>query len=187
MSKVMSIASSWGWVITIASSWGWWILSVSSFVKVITCLSVDLALSDRLESWTLCTTFKYAFLDLDDWPVELPPIITLISLSGGHDDSSTLPFNFLSLWSRPRKLFSFPCLIRFSTYCFRSKHSSVSCSWSLWKRQYLFLLRLLGSPFIFSGHFKDGSSLICIRTCLNGTFNGVYCWLRAEGPDFLLS
>ena len=152
-------------VMTIASSWGWWILTASSSVKVIACSSVDFALGDHPESWTLCTTFKYAFLDLDDWPVELPPIITLISPSGGHDDSSTLPFNFSSLWSRPRKLFNFPCLIRFSTYCFRSKHSSISCRWSLWKRQYLFPLRLLGSPFIFSGHFKDGSSLICIRTC----------------------
>ena len=144
-------------------------------MKVIACSSVVLALGDRPESWTLCTTLRYAFLDLDDWPVELPLMITLISPRGGRDDSSTLPFNFSSLWSRPRKLFSCPCLIRFSTYCFRSKHSSVSCPWSLWKRQYLLLLRLLGSPFIFSGHFRDESSLICIRTCSSGTFNGVYC------------
>ena len=132
-----------------------------------------LALGDHLESWTFCTTLRYAFLDLDDWPVELPSMITLISPSGGRDDSSALPFNFSSLWSRPRKLFNFPYLIRSSTCYFRSKHSSVSCPWSLWKRQYLFLLRLLGSPFIFSGHFKDGSSLICIRTYSSGTFNGV--------------
>ena len=144
-------------------------------MKVIACPSMVLALGDRLESWTLCTTLRYAFLDLDDWPVELPLMITLISLSGGHDDSSTLPFNFSSLWSRPRKLFNFPCLIRFSTCYFRSKHSFVLCQWSLRKRQYLFLLRLLGSPFIFSGHFKEGSSLICIRTCSSGIFNGVYC------------
>ena len=123
-------------VITIASSWGWWILSAFSSVKVIGCSSVDLALGDRPESWSLYTTFKYAFLDLDDWPVELPPMITLISPSGGRDDSSSFPFNFSSLWSPPRKLFSFPCLIRFSTCCFRLKHSSVSCPWSLWKRQY---------------------------------------------------
>ena len=66
-------------------------------MKVIACSSVDFALGDRPESWTLYTTFKYAFLDLDDWPVELPPIITLISPSGGRDDSSALPFNFSSL------------------------------------------------------------------------------------------
>ena len=172
---------------TIASSWGWWILSVSSSVKVIACSSVDLALGDHPESWTLCNTFKYAFLNLDDWLVELPPMITLISPSGGRDDSSIFPFNFSSLWSRPRKFLNFPYLMRFSICYFKSKHSSVSYPWSLWKRQYLFLLRLLGSPFIFFGHFKDGSSLICIRTYLNGTFNGVYYWFHAEGPDFLLS
>ena len=38
----------------------------------------------------------------------------------------------------------------------------------------LFLLRLLGSFFIFSGHFKDGSSLICIDTCSSGMFKGIY-------------
>ena len=170
-----------------ASSWGWWILSVSLSVKVIACSSVDLALGDRSESWMLYTTFKYAFLNLDDWPVELPPIMTLISPSGGRGDSSIFPFSFSSLWSHPRKFLNFPCLMRFSICCFKSKHSSVSWPWSLWKRQYFFLLCLLGSPFIFSGHFKEGSSLICIRTCSNGMFKGVYYWFRAEEPGFLLS
>ena len=142
---------------------------------MIACSSGVLALGDRLESWTLCITLRYAFLDLDDWPIELPPMITLIFLSSDRDSSSTLPFNFSSLWSHPRKLLNFPCLIRFSIYCFRSKHSFVSCPWSLWKQQYLFLLHLLGSPFIFSSHFKEGSSLICIRTCSSGMFKGVYC------------
>ena len=172
---------------TITSSWGWWILLASSSVKVIACSSVDLALGDRLESWTFYTTLRYAFFDLDDWPVELPPMIILISPSGGRVDSSIFPFDFSSLWPRPREFLNFPCLMRFSIYYFKSKHSSVSCPWSLWKRQYLFLLRLLGSSFIFSGHFKDGSSLICIRTCSSGIFNGVYCWFCAEGSGFLLS
>ena len=148
---------------------------------------MDLALGDRPKSWTLCTTFKYAFLDLDDWPIELPPMMTLISPRGSCDDSSIFPFNFSSLWSRPRKFLNFPCFMRFSICYFKSKHSSVSCPWSLWKRQYLFLLRLLGSPFIFSGHFKEGSSLICIRTCSSSMFKGVYYWFRAEEPGFLLS
>ena len=91
--------------------------------------------------------------------------MTLISPSGGLDGSSAFAFNFSSLWSHPRKFLKFPCLMRFSICCFKSKHSSMSCLWSLWKQQYLFLLRLLGSPFIFSGHFKEGSSLIYIRTC----------------------
>ena len=171
----------------IASSCGWWILLASSTMKVIACSSVDLALSDRPESWTLYTTFKYAFLDLDDWLVELPPIMTLISSRCGHDDSSIFPFSFSSLWSHPRKFFNFPCLMRFPICCFKSKHSFVSWPWSLWKRQYLFLLHSLGSPFIFSGHFKEGSSLICIRTCSSGMFKGVYCWFRAKEPGFLLS
>ena len=130
--------------------------------------------------------FQVCFLGLG-WPVELPLIITLISPSGGRDDSSIFPFNVSSLWSRPRKFLNFPCHMRFSICCFKSKHSSISCPWSLWKRQYLFLLRLLGSPFIFSGHFKEGSSLICISTCSSGIFNEVYCWFRVEGPGFLLS
>ena len=114
-------------------------------------------------------------------------MITLISLSGRRDDSSSFPFNFLSLWSRPGKFLNFPCLMRFSICCFKSKHSSVSCLWSLWKRQYLFLLRLLGSPFIFSSHFKEGSSLIFISTCSSSMFKGVYYWLRVEELAFLLS
>ena len=100
-------------------------------------------------------------------------MITLISPSGGRDDSSIFPFNFSSLCSRPRKFLNFPYFMRFSICYFKSKQSSVSCPWSLWKRQYLFLLRLLGSPFIFSGHFKDGSSLICIRTCSSGIQWGI--------------
>ena len=170
-----------------ALSWGWWTLSASSSVNVISCSSVVLVLGDCSESWTFCTNFRYVFLDLDNWPIELSPVITLISLSEGRNNSSTFPFNFLSLCSRPRKFLNFPYLIRFSICCFKSEHLSVSCPWSLWKRQYLFLLRLLRSPFIFSGHFKKGSSLICTRTCSSGMFKGVYCWLRAEEPVFLLS
>jgi len=55
------------------------------------------------------------------------PMVTLISPSGGRDNSSTFPFNFLSLWSCPRKFLNFPYLMRFSICCFKLKHSSVSC------------------------------------------------------------
>ena len=143
-------------------------------------------LEDRPKIWTFCNTFRYVFLDLEDCPVEVPPMMTLMSPSGGHDSSSSFPFNFLSLWSLPRKFFNFPWLMRFSIYCLKSKHSPVSCPWSLWKWQYLFLLRLLGSFFIFSSHFKEGSSLICMRTCSSGMFKSVFCWLRAEELTFLL-
>ena len=61
------------------------------------CSSVSLVLGDRLESWMFCTTFRYVFLDLDDCLVEVPPMMTLISPSGGLDGSSTFAFNFSSL------------------------------------------------------------------------------------------
>ena len=50
-----------------------------------------------LESWTFCTTLRYVFLDLEDCPVEVPHMMTLISPSGGRDGFSTFPFNFSSL------------------------------------------------------------------------------------------
>ena len=124
MSKVMIIA----W------SCEWWTLPASSSVKVMACSSAPLVLGGHPESWTFCTAFKYVFLDLEDCPTKVPPTITLISPSGSRDGSSTFPFNFSSLWSRPRKFLNFPYLIRFSIYCFKSKHLSVSCSCSLWKR-----------------------------------------------------
>ena len=172
---------------TIVSSCGWWTLSASSSMNVMAYSSVTLVIKDHPESWTFCTTFKYVFLDLEDCPVEVPPMIILISPSGGRDDSSRFPFNFSSLWSRPKKFLNFPCLMRFFICYFKSKHSSVSCSWSLWKRQYLFLLRLLRSSIIFSDHFKEWSSLICISTCSRNMFKGVYCWLHVEELAFLLS
>ena len=171
----------------IVSSCRWWTLSASFSVNVMACLSVVLILKDRPESWTFCITFSYVFLNLEDCPIEVHPMMTLISLSGGLDGSSNFAFNFSSLWSRSRKFLNFPCLKRFSICCFKSKHSSVSCPWFLWKRQYLFLLRLLGAPFIFSNHFKEGSSFICIRTCSSGMFESVYYWLRIDEPAFLLS
>ena len=59
--------------------------------------SVPLVLGDRLKSWMFCTTLRYVFFDLEDYLVEVPPIITLISPSGGRDDSSAFAFNFSSL------------------------------------------------------------------------------------------
>ena len=68
-------------VITMASSWGWCILEASSSVKVMACSSGVLVLGDHPECWTFCTTFRYVFFELDDWPVKLPPTIILISPS----------------------------------------------------------------------------------------------------------
>ena len=64
---------------------------------VMACSFAPLVLGGRLKSWTFCTTFKYVFFDLEDCPVEVPSTMTLISLSGGRDGSSTFPFNFSSL------------------------------------------------------------------------------------------
>ena len=122
-------------VMMIASSCGWWTLLAASSVNVMAYSSVTFVFGDRLESWTFCITFRYVFLDLEDCLVEVPPMITLISPSGGHDGSSSFPFNFSSLWSRSRKFLNFPYLMRFSICCFKSKHLFGSCPWSLWKRQ----------------------------------------------------
>ena len=67
---------------TIASSCGWWILLASSIVNVIAGSSTPLVLGDHPDSWTFYTTLRYVFLDLEDCPVEVSPIITLISPSG---------------------------------------------------------------------------------------------------------
>jgi len=61
------------------------------------CSSVVLVFGDHPESWTFCITFRYIFLDLEDCPVKVPPMMTLISPSGGLDGSSYFAFNFSSL------------------------------------------------------------------------------------------
>ena len=81
---------------TIASSCGWWILLTSSIVNVIASSSTPLVLGDRPDSWTFCIALRYVFLDLEDCPVEVPLIITLIS-PNDRDDFSILAFSFSSL------------------------------------------------------------------------------------------
>ena len=49
----------------------------------------------------------------------------------------------------------------------------MSWPWSWWKRQYLSLDLLLGSPFSLLGKFRVPSSLICIRTWSIGVISGV--------------
>ena len=117
---LLVVKSAIGKAMTIASSYGWWILLASSSMNVMACSFVVLVLGDRLESWMFCTTFRYIFLDLEDCHVEVPPMMTLIFLSGGLDGSSNFSFNLSSLWSRPRKFLNFPYLMRFSICYFRS-------------------------------------------------------------------
>ena len=95
---------------TIASSCGWWTLLASLSVNVMAYLFATLYLRDHPKSWTFCTTFRYIFLDLEDCPIKVPHMITLISPSGGRDDSFSFPFTFSSLWSRLRKFLNFPYL-----------------------------------------------------------------------------
>ena len=49
----------------------------------------------------------------------------------------------------------------------------VLCPWSWWNLQYLLLSLLSTGVLIGFGHYGEGSSLICIRTCLIGIIRGV--------------
>ena len=134
---LLVVKSAIGKVMMIASSCGWWILLASSSMNVMACSFVVLVLGDRPESWTFCTTFRYVFLDLEDCPVEVPPMMALPTFpSTSH------------LYDLVQGSFS-TSLAWWDLLSAALNHSFVSCLWFLWKRQYLFLLRLLGSPFIF--------------------------------------
>ena len=76
-----------------------WVVTLSVFLSmnVMACSSVTLILGDHPKNWTFCTTFRYVFLDLEDCPIEVPPMMTLISPSKGRDSSFSFPFNFSSL------------------------------------------------------------------------------------------
>ena len=155
-------------LITKASSWGWCSCLELSFVKLMTGLSTLIALGGRPEIWTLYTICKYVFLAfLDDPAIVLPPTITLISLSVALGFSSARrlcsgSFGGFSPFLTNR--YNFPCLMRASICCLRLQHLELSCSWSWWKRQYLFQCLLLGLPFSLSGHVSAVSSLSYIRT-----------------------
>ena len=63
----------------------------------------------------------------------------------------------------------------------------MSCPWSQWKQQYLFLGLLFRSPFSLSSHIGVGSSLICMRTWSSEAFNGVKLAILPRGGLDLLS
>lgn len=158
-------------LITKASSWGWWNRQESSSMKLITESSIRVSSGGRPMSWTFCTICRQVFLIfLEDLTIVLPPTITLISPSGALGHSLTRQFDSWSLdgfslvFSHPTNHYNFPCLIRAFICYFRSQKFEVSCPWSRWKREYLSLGLLFGSPFNLSGHVKVGSSLICIKT-----------------------
>ena len=57
----------------------------------------------------------------------------------------------------------------------------MQCPWSWWNLQYLFLSLFSTGVLIGFGHCREGSSLICIRTCSIGIIKGVklvnFCFL----------
>ena len=95
-------------VMTIASSCGWWILLASSSMNVMAYSFMVLVLGDLPKSWTFCTTFRYVFLDLEDCPVEVPPMMALptfpstshlYNLVKGSFSTSLAWWDFLSIAS----------------------------------------------------------------------------------------
>ena len=152
-------------LMTRASSWGWCSRLASSSVKLMAGLLTLVALEGRLEIWILCTIRKYVFLAFLN--IVFPLMITLISPSRALDLSSACQLGSRSLerfFPPLTNRYKFPCLMRVSIYCLRLQHSKVSCLWSRWKRQYLFLSLLFESPFNLSSQFNAALSLICIRT-----------------------
>lgn len=134
---------------------------------------------------------KYVFLAfLDDPTMVLLPIITLISLSGALSLSSTGQLGSGSLGGFSPFLtnrYNFPCLMNVLICCLRSLHSEVSCPWSGWKWQYLFLGLLFGLPFSLSNQVNVASSFIYMRTCSSGVFRGVKFVVLLNGDLDLLS
>ena len=118
--------------------------------------------------WTLFTCLWHAFLrDLNDPPMNGPPVIVFISsitvcrhwnvwfLSLGETSHWFLSSS-LNLLDSPffTYLCSFPFCISSSICSFRSLHSSVKWSWSLWKWQYFFLSHTLGDECNGLGHLR---------------------------------
>ena len=64
----------------------------------------------------------------------------------------------------------------------------MSCSWSWWKWQYLFLDLLFGLPFSLSNHASAGPFFIYMRTWSSRVFSGVKLAILPDGGlDLLLS
>ena len=150
-----------------ASSCRWWICRASFSEKPIMGLSTRGIFGTTPVNWTFWTILRLVFRAfLDVLMVAVPSIIILMSPSGGLGRSlsrqGTCSWGGFAL-SLLMNFCNFPCLMRTSICCFKSKQLAVSWPWSWWKRQYLSLDHLLGSPFSLSGKIKAPSSLICIR------------------------
>ena len=112
-------------------------------------------------------------------PTVNPPKVIFISPARGLLSLTSGVLSWLSFrWYLYGSIFltyfcNFPCQIKVSTWSFKCLHSSVQCPWSWWNLQYLLLSFLSTRVLIGFGHCKEGSSLICIRTCSIGIIRGV--------------
>ena len=130
--------------------------------------------------WMLFISLPYAFLrDFNVPPIVIPPEIVFISLVGGLMSPISWVLSWSSFcWYLYGFVFltyfcNFPCQIKVSTWSFKCLHLSVRCPWFWWNLQYLLLSLLSTGVLIGFGHYREGSSLICIRTCLIGIIKGV--------------
>ena len=113
-----------------------------------------------------CAFFK----DFNVPPTVSPLDVVFISPAGGL----VSPISRVLSWSSFRWYLcgstfltyfcNFPCQIKVSTWSFKCLHSSIRCLWSWWNLHYLLLFFLSNGLLFGFGHFREGSSLICIRT-----------------------
>ena len=188
MSAKLSLSISTQWMlnsstlsmITIGSSLGCLMPQPSFFKKTISGSSFFGIFIGGSHEWILFISLLWAFFrDFSVPPAVSPPEIVFISPTGGL--LSPAPW-FLSwssfhwyLWGSVFLTYfcNFPCRIKVSIWFFKCLHLSVQCLWSWWNLQYLFLSLLSAGVLIDFGHYREGSSLICIRTCSVGIIRGV--------------
>ena len=153
---------------------------------------------------TLLTSLAYAFFsDLEDPPATNSLEIILISPMGAllppvSGSLSFSSFRCLLYGSVLHTNFcNFPWRINVSTWSFKCLHSLVQCLWSWWNLQYLLLSLTSAGVWMGLGHYRDGSSFICINTCSIGITRGVklvnlglqfgrffFCPMHAQYPVF---
>ena len=147
----------------------------SSFEKTISSSSFFGIFIEGSHELMLFISLPYAFLkDFNVPPVVSPPEIVYISPTGGLVSHISRVLSWLSFrWYLCGSIFltyfyNFPCRIKVSTWSFKCLHSSVWCPWSWWNLHDLLLFLLSSGVLISFSHCREGSSLICIRTCSIG-------------------
>ena len=167
-------------MITKGSSWGCLMPLPSLSEKIILGLSFFSIFIGGSHEWTLFISLPYTFFrDFSIPPIVSPLEIVFISPVGGL----LSPTSGILSWSSFRwylwgsvfltYFYNSPYWIKVSTWSFKCLDSSVRCSWSWRNLQYLLLSLLFISVLIGFGHHREGSFLICIRTCSIGIIRGV--------------